>query len=159
MSENKPPMHIVAVAAFVTNAQGQVLMLKSPRYKDWEFPGGQVEESETIPHAVEREVLEETGILVRPVALVGVYSNTRKPSILMLDFLCEYISGVPQTSAESLLVEWVDKEKVLDRVQRKAILKRLKNMLEFEGVVNYSAYFVDPNRIDLNYQELEDRKI
>ena len=48
------PVHIVAVGGIVANAQGQVLMIKSPRYDDWEFPGGQVEEGETLTHALER---------------------------------------------------------------------------------------------------------
>ena len=156
---NKYPIHIVAVGAFVTNELGQVLMIKSPRYEDWEFPGGQVEESETIPHALEREVLEETGVLVHLGALVGIYSNTRKPSIVNLDFICEYVSGELRTSSESSQVEWVDREEALKRVQRKAIYGRLKNMLEFRGQIMYRAYFADPNRIDLNYQELENRKI
>src|SRR5689334_10039418 len=110
MSENKPPMHIVAVTGLVVNPQGQVLMLKSPRYSDWEFPGGQVEESETLTHALEREVFEETGIIAKPISLVGVYSNTRTPSILILDFLCQYVSGEPRTSLESTQVEWMDQD-------------------------------------------------
>ena len=159
MTNQNYPTHIVAVAAFVTNERGQVLMLKSPRYGDWEFPGGQVEESETITHALEREVLEETGIMVRPKELVGVYSNIRKPSIVMLDFVCEYISGEPKTSAESSLLEWVESEEALVRIKRPAISRRLKAMLEFSGGVTYRAYFVDPNGVDLNYSELENRKI
>ena len=153
------PMHIVAAGGLVTNSQGQVLLIKSPRYGDWEFPGGQVEESETIPHALEREVFEETGIVVRVKSLVGIYSNTRKPSIVNMDFICEYVSGEPATSAESTQVEWIDRAKALSLVKREAIYKRLKNMLEFSGEITYRAYFVDPNRIDLNYKELEDRKI
>ena len=153
------PTHIEAAGAFVTNTQGQVLMIKSPRYGDWEFPGGQVEESETIPHALEREVFEETGIVVRLGSLVGIYSNTRKPSIVNLDFICDYISGEPRTSAESSQVEWVNRAGALSRVQRKAIYGRLKNMLEFNGEITYRAYIVDPNRIDIRYEELEDRKI
>ena len=156
---HKPPMHIVAVAALVTNSQGQVLMLKSPRYQDWEFPGGQVEESETLTHAVEREVLEETGIVVKPVCLVGVYSNMRTPSILMLDFTCEFISGDLRTSVESLQVEWVDRNDALKRVKRPSVRRRLKNMLDFSGAITYGAYFFDPNRIDLGYKELEERMI
>ena len=35
-------MHIVAAGGFVTNSQGQVLLLKSPRLGNWEFPGGQL---------------------------------------------------------------------------------------------------------------------
>src|SRR5215216_2376098 len=156
---NNYPTHIVATGGFVTNPQGQVPLLKSPRYGDWEFPGGQVEESETIPHALEREVFEETGIVVQVKSLVGIYSNTRKPSIVNLDFICEYVSGVPKISVESTAVEWVDREEALSRVKREAIYKRLKNMLEFSGEITYRAYFVDPTRLDLNYQELEDRKI
>jgi len=152
-------MHIVAAGGFVTNSHGQVLMIKSPRYGDWEFPGGQVEEGETIPHALEREVLEETGIVIRVKSLVGIYSNTRRPSIVNMDFICEYISGELATSSESIQVAWVNREAALSRVKREAVYKRLKDMLEFSGEINYRAYFVDPNRIDLNYQELEDRKI
>jgi 8-oxo-dGTP diphosphatase len=156
---NNYPMHIVAAGALVANSHGQVLLLKSPRYGDWEFPGGQVEEGETIPHALEREVFEETGVVVQVKSLVGIYSNTRKPSIVNMDFICEYISGEPKTSAESSQVEWVDRRKALSRVKREAIYKRLKNMLEFTGEITYRAYFVDPNRLDLDYRELEDRKI
>ena len=160
MTINKEhPVHIVAVGGFVTNNRGQVLMIKSPRYGDWEFPGGQVEESETIIHALKREVFEETGVTVNVKSLVGVYSNTRKPSILMMDFTCDYVSGEPKTSAESSQVEWVHCDEVLPRIKRDAIYGRMKIMLEFTGEITYRAYFVDPNRIDLNYKELEDRKI
>jgi 8-oxo-dGTP diphosphatase len=156
---NNYPIHIVATGGFVTNLQGQVLLIKSSRYRDWEFPGGQVEESETIPHALEREVFEETGIIVQVKSLVGIYSNIRKPSIVIMDFICEYISGELTTTAESTQVEWVDSAEALSRVKRDAIYKRLKNMLEFSGEVIYRAYYVDPNRVDLNYRELENRRI
>ena len=56
-------------------------------------------------------------------------------------------------------MECVASEEALFRVKREAIYRRLKNMLEFSGEITYGAYFVDPNRIDLNYKELEDRKI
>jgi ADP-ribose pyrophosphatase YjhB (NUDIX family) len=98
---NNYPMHIVAAGGLVTNLQGQVLLIKSPRYGDWEFPGGQVEEGETIPHALEREVFEETGIMVRVKSLVGIYSNLRKPSIVNMDFSCEYVSGELTTARKA----------------------------------------------------------
>ena len=155
----KYPTHIVAAGGLVTNSTGQVLLLKSPRYDDWEFPGGQVEEGETIPHALEREVLEETGIVVKVKSLVGVSSNIRKPSIVMMDFICEYISGEPRAGDESSRVEWVNGDQALQLVKREAIRKRLMNMLEFRGEVNYLAYSVDPNLNHMIYQEFESRKI
>ena len=53
----------------------------------------------------------------------------------------------------------MDREEALGRVQSKAIYGRLKSVLEFKGEITYRAYIVDPNCINLNYQELEDRKI
>ena len=88
------------------------------------------------------KVFEETGIFVKVKSLIGIYSNTRKPSILNMDFLCEYISGEPKTSAESSLVEWVDRNEVLGPVQRKVISKRLKNMLDFTGEVATMAHIL-----------------
>ena len=159
MSDHNHPMHIVAAGALVKNTQGQVLLIKSPRYEDWEFPGGQVEEGETITNALEREVFEETGIVVHVKSLVGIYSNTRKPPIVNMDFICEYVSGEPKTSPESTQVEWVSGEEALARVKREVIYRRLRNLMEFSGEVSYRAYVVDPNRTDANYRELEDRKI
>jgi GTP cyclohydrolase I len=53
----------------------------------------------------------------------------------------------------------VNRDDVLPRIKREAIYKRMKDMLEFSGETIYRAYLVDPNRVDLNYKELEDRKI
>ena len=152
-------MHIVAAGALVVNSQGKILLIKSPRYGDWEFPGGQVEEGETIPQALKREVFEETGAVVEVKSLVGIYSNIGKPSIVNMDFICEYISGELKTSAESSEVEWVNREEALGRVKRQVIHKRLKSMLEFSGQIVYRAYVVDASRFDLGYVEIEARRI
>jgi 8-oxo-dGTP diphosphatase len=145
-------MHIVAAGGFVTNSHDQVLLIKSPRYGDWEFPGGQVEEGETIPHALEREVFEETGIVVRVKSLVGIYSNTRKPSIVNMDFICEYLSGEPKTSEESSQAEWVDREEALARVKREAVYKRLKNMLELLHIEHISLIQIALTLITQNWK-------
>jgi 8-oxo-dGTP diphosphatase len=159
MPQERPPMHIVAAGALVVNSQGEILLIKSPRFGDWEFPGGQVEEGETIPQALKREVLEETGIVVEVKSLVGIYSNIRKPSIVNMDFICDYVSGEPQMSAESSEVEWVSREQALSRVKREAIYKRLKSMLEFSGQITYRAYSVDASRSDHDYVEADERTI
>ncbi len=66
------PKHIVAVAGLVSDPRGRVLMIRSPR-RDWEFPGGQVEEGESLTDALRREVLEETGITVSVVYRVYTF--------------------------------------------------------------------------------------
>ncbi len=143
------PKHIVAVAGLVRDAEGRVLMIRSPR-RDWEFPGGQVEEGEDLVTALQREVLEETGITVSVGKLAGVYSNV-KSHIVMFDFLCEFVSGELQTSAESPAVEWVIESEALERIIRPVIRDRMRDMLEFTGEVIYRAYEFDAGKVYTEY--------
>jgi len=151
------PKHIVAVAGLVTDARGRVLMIRSPR-RDWEFPGGQVEEGESLTEALRREVLEETGVTVTMGALAGVYSNV-KSHIVMFDFLCNLVGGEPATSAESPEVAWVERDEALSRILRPAIRDRMRDMLEFDGQVVYRAYTFDAGEVHTNYTVHEERRI
>jgi len=151
------PKHIVAVAGLVTDAGGRVLMVRSPR-RDWEFPGGQVEEGESLTDALRREVLEETGVTVSAGALVGVYSNV-KSHIVMFDFLCNLVGGELATSAESPEVAWVARDEALARILRPAIRDRMRDMLEFDGQVVYRAYTFDAGEVYADYTVHEERRI
>ena len=151
------PKHIVAVAGLVRDAEGRVLMIRSPR-GDWEFPGGQVEEGEDLITALQREVLEETGVTVTVGKLVGVYSNV-KSHIVMFDFLCELVSGELQTGAESLAVEWVEAGDALDRIIRPVIRDRMRDMLEFTGEVVYRAYEFDAGKVYTGYIVHQERTL
>jgi 8-oxo-dGTP diphosphatase len=44
----------------------------------WESPGRILERGETITEGLLREVKEETGLIVKPVALNGFYKNTSR---------------------------------------------------------------------------------
>jgi 8-oxo-dGTP diphosphatase len=87
------PKHIVAVSAYVTNAQGEVLLVKTHGRSDtWELPGGQVEEGEPPHKAVCRELNEETNLIASPLGITGVYYNATS-HILSIVFRCDYVSG------------------------------------------------------------------
>ena len=151
------PKHIVAVAGLVQDVSGRVLMIRSSR-GDWEFPGGQVELGEDLMTALQREVREETGITVTAGKLVGVYSNVQS-HIVMFDFLCAYVSGVPAPSAESLSVEWVERDQVLPRIIRPVIRDRMRDMLGFNGNVVYRAYSFDADKVYTEYTVHEERTV
>lgn len=106
----------VAVSAFVQDAEGRILMIHRTDNDKYSIPGGGMEVGETVADAVVREVTEETGILVRPTALLGVFSNPRH--VVAYDdgevrqefsicFKAEPIGGSPRTSSESKAVRWV----------------------------------------------------
>lgn len=62
----------------------------------WALPGGFVEEGERCEEAVVREVLEETGLKVKVVSLLGVYSDPgRDPRghTVSVVYLCTITGG------------------------------------------------------------------
>lgn len=73
------PKHCISVAALVTNENKEVLLLRTQRRPDtWEMPGGNVEVGEPLDKAICREFFEETGIVIKPMGISGVYMNTTK---------------------------------------------------------------------------------
>jgi 8-oxo-dGTP diphosphatase len=146
MAKRKAPTHIVAVSGLITNPQGEILLVRSPK-RGWEMPGGQVEEGESLITALQREVQEESGVVADIGALVGVYSNVGIPSKVIFGFLGTWTWGDLTPSDESPEVEWVARDKVLGRIKNPAIYDRMSDMLNFEGKVTYRAYTTDPYQV------------
>lgn len=60
----------IITGTIIRNKEGKILLVKNPKWKDWLIPGGHVEPGETIMEAAIREVKEETGLSVRPIAIL-----------------------------------------------------------------------------------------
>jgi 8-oxo-dGTP diphosphatase len=73
----------------------------------WEPPGGVLELDEPIEEGLIREVAEETGLTVEPLALTGVYKNMIR-GVVALVFRCKVLApgGGPRT-AEIDQMEWL----------------------------------------------------
>src|SRR6516164_5752775 len=83
--------HSVSVAGVVIDENGRTLVIQRRDNGHWEPPGGVLERDETITEGLLREVREETGLIVEPVALTGVYKNMSQ-GILALVFRCRAVS-------------------------------------------------------------------
>jgi len=67
-------------ASPISVAAGKVLAVsRRDRPDDIGFPGGQVEEGEALAEAASRELCEETGLVVPPVALAPIYAAFSAP--------------------------------------------------------------------------------
>jgi ADP-ribose pyrophosphatase YjhB (NUDIX family) len=88
--------------------QEKLLMVREVMDGGWTLPGGWADVGEAPALATEREVLEEAGLEVKAVRLVGVYDANRVPGSLdlfhayKLIFLCELVGGQIKTSHETL---------------------------------------------------------
>ena len=69
--------HSVSVASVVIDENGRTLVIQRRDNGRWEPPGGVLERDESIIEGLLREVREETGLIVEPVALTGVIACAR----------------------------------------------------------------------------------
>ncbi len=84
----------VAVAAIIPMDGGIVLLRRAiePQIGQWSFPSGYVDRGEKLERALEREVLEECGLVVKVEWLVGVYSEEGQAVVLVV-YHADVISG------------------------------------------------------------------
>jgi 8-oxo-dGTP diphosphatase len=137
------PAHIVAADAVVRDGQGRLLLVRTPA-RGWEFPGGQVEVGESLTAALEREVLEESGLTVRSGRLLAVYSNVRPPSKVMFTFEAELVGGSLTTSDETPEVGWFKPEEALVLVTAETNRLRLNIALDPPERPAYLVYETAP---------------
>jgi 8-oxo-dGTP diphosphatase len=105
--------HSVSVAGVVVDDAGRALLIQRRDNHRWEPPGGVLELSESIDEGLRREVHEETGLDVEPVALTGVYKNMAR-GIIALVFRCEITSGQLNTSDETEAFRWVSPSEIME---------------------------------------------
>jgi ADP-ribose pyrophosphatase YjhB (NUDIX family) len=87
----------VAVGAAVTNERGQLLLIKRADSGYWLYPTGWCDVGYSAPEVVVKEVLEETGIDVEPIRLIGVLDGMRlgesRIPLYSLLFFCRSVGG------------------------------------------------------------------
>jgi ADP-ribose pyrophosphatase YjhB (NUDIX family) len=98
--------HSVSVAGVIIDDTGRALLIQRRDNAHWEPPGGILERGETITDGVRREVREETGLTVEPVALTGVYKNMSR-GIVALVFRCRAVDGNLIENSEVMGFRWV----------------------------------------------------
>ena len=101
----RPARHSVSVAGVITDDHGRALLIQRADNHRWEPPGGVLELAETIHDGLRREVREETGLDVEPIALTGVYKNMNQ-GIVALVFRCKITGGDLTPTDEATAFRW-----------------------------------------------------
>ncbi len=90
------------VCGVIRNDLNQILFIRKHGESLWGLPAGAIEPGETPAQAVKREVLEETGLKVNPLKIIGVfggekyrytYKNGHQVEYLAIIFECQTVSG------------------------------------------------------------------
>ncbi len=83
---------------------GEVILLRrgiEPGQGLWAQPGGFLEIDETVREGAIRETLEETGLIVEPGEILGLYSRTQA-AVVVIAFEARIVSGELRTNPEAL---------------------------------------------------------
>lgn len=94
----------VVVTTLPVTEAGELILIRrgiEPGYGSWAQPGGFLEVDETVGEAAVRETLEETGFLIRPGLLIGLYSRL-EAAVVTLVFEAEIVGGEARPCEESL---------------------------------------------------------
>jgi ADP-ribose pyrophosphatase YjhB (NUDIX family) len=108
---------VVGADAAIFDSSGKILLMKRVDNSKWCLPCGLVEVGESPEQGAIREAREETGLEVKILELVGVY--TRLPnieyglySLVSMVYLCEVTGGTLQRSHEDLGLQYWKLEEV-----------------------------------------------
>lgn len=123
-SRRYPERPLVGVGGVVIK-DGQVLLVRRgrpPAKGQWSIPGGLVHVGEALAAALERELAEETGLKIRVGPLVYVMERVVPDGqgriayhYVVLDYLCDWLSGQPRPSSDADAAGWFDLDD-LDRL-------------------------------------------
>lgn len=94
----------LVVTTLPITRDGDVMLIRrgiAPGYNMWAQPGGFLEIDETVHEAAIRETLEETGLRIEPVRLIGLYSRVAA-AVVVVAFEARIVGGEPITTRESL---------------------------------------------------------
>ena len=130
----------VAVGAFVFR-EGKILLVrrgKPPAEGLWAIPGGRMKLGETLQEATEREILEETGLVIRagqPVYTFDVIERDRDGRIryhyVIVDLAAEYVRGSLRPGDDALEARWVSPADVAELEVSKRTLRALTEKFGF----------------------------
>ncbi|MDM8555372.1 NUDIX hydrolase [Desulfococcaceae bacterium HSG7] len=125
----------VAVGAVVFK-QNKVLLVKRgkpPSQNEWAIPGGSVELGETLQQAAEREIYEETGIVIRAQEPIFVFDMVQKDEsdkirfhYIIIDLIAEYKSGKLLPGDDALDARWFTE----NEIKNPMINRMTQNLLE-----------------------------
>ena len=94
---------------------------KSPLKGYWSLPGGVLETGERLEEGIEREVLEETGLKVKPLKVIEIFERIMRDEkgipeyhYVLIDYFCRVTGGTLTPADDVSRAEWVPRASLGD---------------------------------------------
>lgn len=121
MQREFPEVPLIGVGAIIIEGDRVALVKRAhpPLQAEWSIPGGALEVGELVREAAAREAREETGLIVEPGELLGVYDRVLRDAAqrvqyhyVLVDFLCRRIAGDLVAASDATEVRWFKQEEL-----------------------------------------------
>ena len=115
MQREFPEVPLVGVGSIIIENDRVVLVKRAhpPIQGEWSIPGGVLEVGELVREAAIREAREETGLIVEPGELLGVFDRILRDAekrvqyhYVLIDFLCRRVAGELFAASDAAEVRW-----------------------------------------------------
>jgi 8-oxo-dGTP diphosphatase len=127
-SREYPERPIVGIGGVLIH-EGRALLIRrgsEPLLGQWSIPGGSLELAETLEEGVARELLEETGVVVRVGEMIEIFERifwetparmvegVARPRYhyVIVDYLCVWVSGEARAGGDAVEVAWAEEEEL-----------------------------------------------
>ena len=121
MKREFPEVPLVGVGAIIIEPPRVLLVKRAhpPIQGQWSIPGGVLEVGELVRDAAIREAREETGLIVEPGELLGVFDRVLRDNeqrvqyhYVLIDFLCRPAGGQLCAASDAEEVRWFSLEEI-----------------------------------------------
>jgi ADP-ribose pyrophosphatase len=135
MSQREYPDHPRVGVGAVVLREGRILLVRrgvEPARGLWAIPGGGLQLGETLQEGAEREILEETGIVIRAGEPVFACDSLQRDEegrlrfhYVIVDVAADYVSGDVSGADDALEARWVAPAEIRELAVTKTTLKLL----------------------------------
>ena len=135
-----PTRPVVAVGAIVFKNNRVLLVRRAqpPSQDLWAIPGGRVKIGETLQEAAEREILEETGIIIQAREPVYAFDYIERDGsapprfhYVIIDLIADYVRGEARAGDDAADVRWVAAEELASLKVSSKTVRLLKTQYNF----------------------------
>ena len=115
MAREYPDRPLIGVGSIIIENDRVALVKRAhpPIQGQWSIPGGVLEVGELVREAAIREAQEETGLIIEPGELLGVFDRVLRDAdkrvqyhYVLIDFLCRRIGGELLAASDAAEVRW-----------------------------------------------------
>ncbi len=135
------PRHPLPAVGAVVFKNDKVLLIQRgqpPAQGQWAIPGGSVKLGETLEQAAEREIFEETGVVIQAQAPVYTFDTIVKDDddqvqfhYVIVDLMANYISGELHPGDDAVDARWVGADELAQLKVSPPTLELLQQHLKF----------------------------